>query len=116
MPMQHSLDMELITAAARYADENRSRRNIHTNLEGVIGHARTDSSIYGSGNSASPDVPTPPTEGATAGFSAATADPAPSGAETAAEGTTYTTVGNVNSHAPSSTAKTTTTDATQSHS
>ena len=25
MPMQHSLDMELITAAARYADENRSR-------------------------------------------------------------------------------------------
>ncbi|KAK2873435.1 hypothetical protein FQN49_002376 [Arthroderma sp. PD_2] len=99
MPMQHSLDMELITAAARYADENRSRRNIHNNPEGVIGHERTDSSLYG--NSA-----TPPTDGAAEGTDAATADPASSGAEGVADNVADDTADNVNEQPTANDAKT----------
>ncbi|EFR03365.1 hypothetical protein MGYG_06363 [Nannizzia gypsea CBS 118893] len=107
MPMQHSLDMELITAAARYADENRSRRNIHTNPEGVIGHARTDSSI-------SPDVPTPPT-GTAAGTGAAATEAASHGTEAVVDDETNTATGNPNDPVLPNTAKAPATDAAQNH-
>lgn len=92
-----------------------SQRNIHTNPEGVIGHARTDSSIYGSGNSGSPDVPTPPT-GAATKTGAAVTEPAPphQGTEAVVDDEPDTATANVNDPDFPNTAKVPATDTQKS--